>query len=192
MMTPITQEQRRKLVHLSGLLLLPLLPRYPLIVIWVMAGAAVFYLLLEILRIRGRKLPFFSDFAESCKRPYEMGKIGWAAPLLSLGIILSILFFDYPATACGFVQVCLSDTAAALVGQKWGKAKIFYAPNKKLIGSIAFFLTALVGCLLYIPLWISLPLATIGAVLESFPLRDWDNFVIPLGVSFAASLLLWP
>ncbi|MDO8461355.1 MAG: hypothetical protein Q7S98_00690 [Deltaproteobacteria bacterium] len=188
----IFEEAPRKLVHLSGLLLLPFLFRFSLFVVWGLAAASVFYLIVELLRIRRKEIRFVSQWVHACKRASEMKTISWAAPLLAVGIMLSISFFIYPATACGLIHACLADTAAALVGRRWGETKIFYSSHKSYLGSAAYFTTALLATLFYVPFWIALPLAVIGMVLESFPIRDWDNFLIPLGVSFSASLLLWP
>ncbi|MDO8644043.1 MAG: hypothetical protein Q7S00_03625 [bacterium] len=186
------REARRKMVHLSGLLLLPFLPIAPYGVAIFLAVLIVFYLFLELLWKQGKKIPSLSDFAFSCKRVTEEKGVSWAPPLLAGGIGLSLLLFSFPATACGLIHACLGDSAAFVVGRWKGNKRIFYSRHKSYLGSFAYFATTALACSFYVPFWMAVTLAAIGAVLESFPLRSGDNFILPLGISFAASLLLWP
>lgn len=186
----ISHETSRKLIHLTGLLFLPFFSDHAWLVVWILCGASAFYILLELIDKKWQ-IPVFAGMVNSCKRPEERNQIDWGAPLLAAGIACSLVFFDYPETACGLIHVCLCDAVAAFAGKRWGKRKIFYTDNKTFFGSFAFFVTAVLTCAIFIPFWMAVAIAFIGAVLESIPMRHWDNFVIPVGVSFCASLLLW-
>mgnify|MGYP001594867520 CR=1 FL=1 len=185
----ISHETSRKLIHLTGLLFLPFFSHNARLVILVLSIATGFYLLIEIFSKKW-PLPIFAGMVRACKRPEEKNTIDWGAPLLALGIITSLIFFDYPETTCGLIHVCLCDAVAAFAGRQWGKRKIFYTYNKTYFGSFAFFVSATLACSIFIPFWMAVAIAFIGTILESIPMRHWDNFVIPLGVSFCASLLL--
>jgi dolichol kinase len=169
---------------------LPFFSSYGSVVIWVLSSAAILYIGIELIQKKW-KVPIFTGMVESCKRPVEKNMVDWGAPLLAAGIVVSLLVFDYPETTCGVIHVCLCDAIAAFVGREWGKKKIFYTYNKTYVGSLAYFISASLACSLFIPFWMAVAVGFIGTILESIPMRHWDNFVIPVGVSFCASLLLW-
>ena len=84
----------------------------------------------------------------------------------------------------------VADSAASIIGARWGR--IFWSHNrlKSLEGSTAFLVSAIVCASVYLPLRSAVPLAIIAAVIESLPLQDWDNFVMPVGAGLIAATLM--
>jgi len=181
------KELLRKLLHLPGLLFLYIASYSPQASAALLGFLIVLYLLSWLLaRKKGRGLPFFDFFTRSFERN---GSLDWGPVFLALGLGLSLLFFDLRFATFGFLQICLADGAAALAGSSLGKASIFYSPQKTYVGSLAFFITAFLAQLPFCSLGASLLLAAVGTLLESLPLRTWDNLIVPLGVTFFAQVL---
>ncbi len=105
-------------------------------------------------------------------------------------VFFTILLFPKFVAVASLTFLALGDVSAAVVGEKWGRMKIF---NKSLEGFLAFFLTAWVSgwglSFLYpdltpfIIFWGSLT----AALVELLPLPVDDNFSIPL----LTSLVMW-
>jgi len=116
------------------------------------------------------------------------------ATYVMLGALLSIWLFPKPiAIAVLFIQV-VSDTAASLVGLRYGRTRFL---GKSIAGSSAFFLTAFVILAL---LWpetkeINLVGAAVATVAEAVPALRFgryelnDNLVVPLLTGIVLSLL---
>ena len=84
-----------------------------------------------------------------------------------------------------------SDTAAAIIGKKYGKTKIF---NKTLEGSFAFLLTSFIIALAMYPqidLKVSLVAIIVATIVEMLPLNIDDNFSVPVTVALITSIGVW-
>ncbi len=128
-------------------------------------------------------LPLMGDLTEFLKREE---KIDLGPPLLGIGILISLLFFKYQIAACAVLQVCVADSTACLSGKYFGKKNVFYSPQKTYLGCFVFFLTAFLIQLPFTSALHSLILAAFGMILESLPFGAWDNFLIPIGITFLA------
>ncbi len=186
---PFKKELFRKLLHLPGLFFLFLSKEHFLL--------SVFLLTLLIF------LYFASWFLEHSKKAHGIFAVShltrffkrstsfdWGPPALALGILLSLLLFDYHVAALGILQVCIADGVASLAGKKWGRTKIFYSKNKSYLGSFCFFVAAFFIQLPFIPLPFSLLLALWGTFLESLPNKGFDNLMVPVGVGLVAQFLI--
>ena len=99
---------------------------------------------------------------------------------------LCVLVFPKLITITAFAVLIISDSAAALVGRRFGKKKFF---NKSVEGSTAFFLSALIviaatpkisaGAGEY---FIAIVAAAIGTVVEALSIGIDDNLSIPLSI----------
>jgi dolichol kinase len=58
--------------------------------------------------------------------------------------------------------------------------------NKSLEGSLAFFITAFICALIYVPLKTALIVSLVSCIIESLPV-EFDNISVPLGTG----LFLW-
>ena len=189
---PYSQEIKRKLVHLSSLWMavaLLLLPRtFCVILFGVMTVLTViveyaYYRRIPVIR------QCYGFFFGRMLRDYGDGKfhLSGGAPVLAAACV-SALFFKTPYSALAMATMLLADTAAALIGRRFGSHRF---PNgKSLEGCLAFFVTgALVMTGGYFafayPLLVLAGgiLGIVGAtLLELFncELHLDDNFTIPL------------
>ena len=89
--------------------------------------------------------------------------------------------------------LAVSDTAAALIGRKFGRIPLRITGGKKTLeGSAAFLVTAFISILIPMEIWSGLPsgdiavtallAAGIAAVVELFAFSGLDNILIPLAV----------
>ena len=184
-----SEEILRKTLHLPGLAFLALAYYSKTASISLLASLILLYFVSwSLMRWKGVGIPLISHLTERLKRE---GAIDLGPPLLALGILLTLLFFDLRSAACGILQVCVADGAAAVVGKKWGVEKIFYSPKKSYWGALAFFVFAFLIQLPMISWKHSVLLALVGTFLESLPFGAFDNLLIPVGVGLIAFRFLF-
>ncbi len=197
------QEVYRKLVHLSSLwmsLWMLLVPR---------GWAAFTFGLLLVLNIlveygHYRKWKVIHPLYELIfgqmmrkKRPGVKFQLSGGPPLLAAAL-LSVALFPRPYAVAAFTIMLLGDTAAALIGRRWGKTK--FANGKSLEGTLAFIIVGLVVISLigigfrfsgveYLLGFIGVPLAAL-AEFHNKKLRIDDNFSIPLIIGCVLCLAL--
>jgi dolichol kinase len=182
------KELARKSLHLPGLFFLFLGKYYPLLSIGLLTSLILLYFVsLGIRSHGGRGIPFISDLT---KRLQRNGGVDWGPPLLAVGILIVIAFFDFRAAACAVFQICVADGAASLAGKRWGTRKLFYSTQKSYWGTFAFFAAAVLCQLLFVPMKVSLALAAAGTLIESLSPTPWDNLLVPTGVALLAGYLL--
>ena len=181
-------EVWRKLLHLFALTI-PIGYYY---VPWYVGAAICFAfflisLIIDIARFRDWSIQrFWLRFAAPIVRPKERDNFTGATNILASGW-LCIVLFATPAAAMGII---LGDTAAALVGRRWGRHPI--TGNRTWEGSAAFLVAAVAGGVL-LP-GISWPLAVAAAVLativEAVSRRVDDNLSVPLVVGLFVHIML--
>jgi dolichol kinase len=104
------------------------------------------------------------------------------------GAALTILLFREDIVIVSLLVLSLADSAAAIVGLKYGNTKLF---QKSLEGSIAFFLTSLVIILSLtsFPLGIQIIAAMTATVSELFSNETInDNLLVPFATAATLSI----
>lgn len=188
------QEILRKLIHLSSLWMVAAIYFLPKSIALIVFG---FLFLGNVLveYAAYRNWPFltpvfnvlFSKMMRSTEKCQGFHLTG--APYVFAAAFLSTLFFPKIAAMFGLTVMLLSDTAAALIGRKFGVHKIEQLP-KTVEGTIAFWTTGFAVLLIYrvafaLPdlsiLWgiIGITLAMIAELYEK-QIRIDDNFSIPM------------
>ncbi len=137
------RELQRKLIHLSSL--------WMVFIIWYMQSKNaimffgllyIFILISELLRIYNK---FFRDMYNSFflplmraheKKQNNTSFVG--AYYVVLAVFIAVTCFSKAIAITSISVMLISDSAAALIGQKFGKNKIL---NKTLEGSMAFMIT---------------------------------------------------
>ena len=126
--------------------------------------------------IRGKRIPVFSDFVEK----YERGGSplpGYGSAWYAIGVLAAALFIkDVNQLSAAICLIALGDGFATIAG-KGGKFRLPYNKGKTLEGTLAFFLASLSSWIFIGPL--ALPLAALGAIVESLPIPIDDNLTIP-------------
>jgi dolichol kinase len=115
-----------------------------------------------------------------------------------LGLITIVFFFSKQANQIAILILAIGDPAAAIVGQLYGKTKIFR--GKSVEGSITFLGVAFACSLIYILCLgnTTLPAAIAGAIViamascatELFTVKIDDNFSIPVISAAVASFFV--
>ncbi|MFZ5995423.1 MAG: diacylglycerol/polyprenol kinase family protein [Thermodesulfobacteriota bacterium] len=182
-------EYWRKAFHLCGLCI-PLayacLPENIFLYLFYPMAAAFITIDLARLRIKwlGR---IFLRVAKNLLRDREYGRP--AASLYYLaGSGLTIILFPKQIAIAALIVQTLSDTAAALAGQRLGRHRI---GNKTVEGSAAFFVSAWIILAVYFgrePLKHLLP-ALAGTLAELFPSPIDDNLTVPLVIGLSYMVL---
>ena len=97
----------------------------------------------------------------------------------------------------GVFALNFGDSAAALIGKRFGKYSMKFKNGKSAIGSLAFIIATFISinilmlCIGFeVVLWKLLVLSIVGAFMEFFS-DDLDNFLIPITVGFLAFVLLF-
>ena len=152
----------------------------------------------DVLRIfhepTGRLYDRYLGFLLRRHERFDAGRKLNGATWVLLSAVLCILVFPKVIFVTAFAILIVSDTAAALVGRRYGRHR--FLGGKSLEGSSAFFMSALLVVLLapkleYLPLEyvIGLTSALFGAVVEALPIPLDDNLSIPLSIGGAMWLL---
>jgi len=97
---------------------------------------------------------------------------------------LVILLFSKPVAICAIAFIAIGDSAAALVGRRWG----FHKYGKKSYEGSAGFLTAAMAVAFFcryiygdqLPLLIGISGAVLATIVEGLSVHSDDNMTVPL------------
>ena len=190
-------ELIRKTIHLSSIgipLIYGLAGRE--VMLWLLIPATVITVIVEILRlnspaIEARVRTMFGGIMREHELAETHRKISGAAWVL-LSATFCVIVFPTMITIAGFTILIVSDTAAALIGRRFGRNRF---NGKSLEGSLAFFLTAIAVVAIVMGLY-DAPLvflttgivaAFIATAAEAFShgANFDDNLTIPMSFGFA-------
>lgn len=168
----------RKVIHLSALLV-PLVSELTSksLVLTALSIVTIAYVLGEVLRLKGRPLPFITPFTLKMSRPEERTGFIVRPAYFAIGIILALVL--YPS-AIAYASVCIGvigDAVAAIVGRRFGHQRI--VKRKTVEGFVA----GLVAAFLLASFFVSPLIALLGAVgamiMELIDVPD-DNLTMPI------------
>ena len=152
----------------------------------------VLFILVDVLRHKVEWIQsFFNLFFDSMLRSHEQeGKLTGATWVM-IGAVISIMIFSKPVAIIALIFMSLGDTAAGLIGQRFGKHKIW---DKSLEGFFGGLLVCVIVALTFptLPLTVSLSGAVAAMVMELVPIPLDDNFKIPLGSGAIMMMLSTP
>lgn len=185
----VSAESTRKLLHTVAGLLVAIFP-------WVLTLAEVVTLGLGFVVVLA-----VSQYFNLLPSIHTVARATWGEIMFPLGLLLAaLLFFRSHPTAFqyGALILALPDSAAAIIGQRWGKHSYSLGGAKKSgEGSMAFFIIA-VSVSLLVGFYSGLPLSDLflrsvlvsGAltIVEAISGRGMDNFTLP---SAAGALAVW-
>ena len=137
--------------------------------------------LIEYLRINSISVKnIFDKYLFSMLRNHEKSGKYTGATWVFISSTLSIGIFPKDIAIISLIYMSIGDTAAGLIGRKFGRIKIY---NKTLEGALAGFIVCLIVGLM-IDLNLSKTVVAIGAlsaaIIELMPISIDDNLRIPL------------
>ncbi len=184
------RELLRKAIHISGILLIPLLLWKREVFSLVCLALLAIYLFSEWCLKKGFSLPLLTTLNLHSKRDHERDHLSKGAVFLLLSAAILPFLFGIQASAIGLSQTFIGDAFAGVLGKKFGHKKIPFSPEKSWAGSLAFFVSAFLITLYFVPIRPAFFFALAGTLLEALPLPDYDNVIIPVGVSLLAYLFI--
>jgi len=177
-------EIARRLVHATAFGI-PFLARLSFPgALFILLTASLFYSVSEYLRLNGLVFPAFGNITRHTIREPERRRFAIAPLTLAAGVSASLLF-PHPIPFVAVGVVAFGDTTAGLVGQFFGRTPLFYSPAKTLEGMFASFLACLAVTYAFLTPWHALAVSLFASFVESLPLKDWDNCVVPVSVAVA-------
>lgn len=193
-MIPLS-EYKRKLIHLFNLAI-PFGYLYVFPEKWVfvklLSILMVLFIIFDILRHKVTWVKsLFSLFIDSMLRSHEQeGKLTGATWVM-IGAVISIILFSKPVAIIALIFMSLGDSAAGLIGQRYGKHKIWNKTWEGFFGGL--FVCIIIGMnYSLLPMTISLSGAVAAMVMEIVPIPLDDNFKIPLGAGAIMMMLSTP
>ncbi len=193
-MIPLS-EYKRKLIHLFNLAI-PFGYLYVFPEKWVfvklLSILMVLFIIFDILRHKVTWVKsLFSLFIDSMLRSHEQeGKLTGATWVM-IGAVISIILFSKPVAIIALIFMSLGDSAAGLIGQRYGKHKIWNKSWEGFFGGL--FVCIIIGMnYSLLPMTISLSGAVAAMVMEILPIPLDDNFKIPLGAGAIMMMLSTP
>ncbi len=190
---PFRKEFYRKLTHL-GALVIPGGYYYfnfsRAEMLSIMIPIAVSMIFIDISRLRGwRFWNLFKPMITSMARDHELkGDFTGAAYILTTACLV-IALFDKPVAIASLAFIMTGDTAAALIGRKFG---IHRFKQKSIEGSLAFLAAAIIIAFFIpdLPINIGLMGAAVATITEAVSFKIDDNATVPLVSGLVMHLLL--
>ena len=136
------QEFYRKLVHISSSVIAFLLWYFgkDIILPWLLLVSILLPLLDYLRKYFPRLQQIYYNLFGIITRPYEYHELSGASWVF-MGAGVTTYLFNEKAAVIALLVMSLSDSAAAMIGIKYGNTRLF---NKSLEGSLAFFITTYV------------------------------------------------
>lgn len=188
-------EYLRKLIHIFNLSI-PIGYMYIVPEKWMMVlilfGISILFLFVDIMRHRVPMVKnLFENIFGSMLRSHERDGKLTGATWVMFGSVITIILFSKQVAIIALIFMSLGDTAAGLIGQRFGKHKIW---DKSWEGFIAGLAVCIIIALNYklLPIHVSVSGAIAAMVMELLPIPLDDNFKIPLGSGAIMMMFMTP
>lgn len=180
-LTSLRKEFFRKTIHICTAFV-PLFMHFARVpAILCLCAAGVLYIIAESLRSNGHEIPLVSDITAAAARKRDENKFVLGPVTLVAGIIAAALLWDEKAASVGILALAFGDGLASLAGKSFGKIRVPYTHGKTVEGSLTCFAAIFSSTFLVTDnCQMSLLVATLGALIEVLPLKDFDNLIIPI------------
>lgn len=184
-------EIKRKLFHHLALIYLLIYWVCPRMIAIVLMGIATLTVgAVEFIRLRRPEMNawFLQKFGGIHRESEIMRTSGIFWTLLGCWATM-VIFTNARIVLPALGFLVFGDTAAALVGKKWGKTPWEHDPKKSKEGSAGFVVASLVWSIFFLKWPVAFVGSVFGAWVESRKWRFNDNFMIPLLSGGALSIL---
>ncbi|MBS3102698.1 hypothetical protein J4458_04610 [Candidatus Woesearchaeota archaeon] len=185
-------EFKRQSFHFLFGIFIVILLMYGLIDKWILLYSAIIGIIISFLSTR-IKIPVISWFLQNFERSEDMEKFpGKGAISYLIGAFLAALFFPMDIAMPSILILAFGDSVSRLFGIHYGKRKHLLNGDKFIEGSVAGFIAAFIGALIFLPWHEALFASLVAMVVESIELKLGrtqidDNVVIPL----VAGIAIW-
>lgn len=184
----LKRELQRKSIHLSMMVIpvwLYVTPKnWGLLGLIIATSATVVSDLLRLTDHRLRR--FFMRLFRSLIRSHEEEHL-LGSTYFMIAALLCVLAFDEKVAVAALVFLILGDTAAAVIGKRYGRPRYW---GKSFQGSLAcFFTCVIVGAALLDNAWVILVGALTATIAEALPVPMDDNMRVPIISGLAMQLV---
>ena len=158
-------------------------------VLLIVGIGTILIVVFDFLRIYTKQVQRIYNFLfKEVTRDFESHRLTGASYVM-IGALIVLSIFESRICIPALLIMSFSDSAAAIIGKKYGKTKIF---NKTLEGSLAFLLTSFVIVIFFIPdidFTFSIIAIIASTIVELMPKSNLDdNLLIPIVSAFIISL----
>ena len=183
-MAPKSHETGRNVFHVIAGLAVAFLFYLGIIDVWALLAVTLCGFALSVAR-RRKKVPVIDWFLRRFEREDVMGKFpGRGAFYLFLGMLLSAALFPRDVACASMAILALGDGVSPIVGMHKGRIRHPLSPGRMLEGSVAGFIAAALGAMLFVPLPEALLASFIAMAVEAVDTvkgrRLEDNITMPL------------
>ena len=148
------------------------------------------YTLMEYFRFSGVKIPVFSTITSIASRPRDIGRFVMGPVTLGLGALLALLLYPSNAAAVAIYALAFGDGIASLAGKTIGRWRPAFMLGKSVEGSLACFIVVFTcAYAVCANAQIAFAAAFTATVVESLPLKDYDNLAIPVTVGLIIQIV---
>ncbi len=188
----IKKELFRKTIHMmSALIPLFVYLTSKHMVLFSLGVIAILYAISEFFRCRGRQVKIISRIVEVANRKDVIMRFSLGPITLSLGAMITLYFFPIYIATIAIFSLSFGDGVASLIGKMFGKRQLIFE-GKTCAGSLGCFVATFIAEFLFThSLSLSLFVAFFTALIELFPLKDFDNLLIPILVAILTKWYLF-
>jgi len=141
------------------------------------------YTLMEYLRLSGVKVPVVSSITAMASRPRDFGHFVMGPVTLGLGALFALLIYPSTAAIIAIYALAFGDGIASLAGKFFGRWRPAFLFGKSIEGCAACFTVVFISAYMVSgSVYIASAAAFTAMVVESLPLGDYDNLLIPVTV----------
>jgi phytol kinase len=156
-----------------------------------LAAGTLFYAFAEASRRQGNIILLVSELTVIASRERDGNRFVLGPVTLGLGAMLSLLLYPLPAASIAIFSLAFGDGFASLVGTVVRGPRVPFLRSKTFSGSSACFMAVFLVTLSITGNPVDAVIVGVAAtVLESLPVGDFDNIIIPFGVGMIAARLL--
>ncbi len=184
----ISFESRRKIFHMCFGIFLLILMYFQIVNRFTLVLILLVGILMSIVA-KKIKIPIIHNMLLLFERKTDLKKFpGKGAIYYVLGMIIVLTLFPTDVAFAAIMVLALGDTVSNIIGRKFGR-KMPFSTNKTVKGSIAGFIAALIGTVLFLQPAEAIICAFAGMFTESFDCPIDDNITVPLGAALGVVIL---
>ena len=188
-MISIRKEIFRKMVHLTSVLIVASYYYFgKQVTLYLLAVTLILFIESEYVRIEWKRtLPLVHDGIRKKERHTMAGHV-----FFLIGAIISISIFDMNIAIAAILMTTFGDSAAAIIGRKFGRTWIPRIRSKSLEGCFAeLVVNLIIGYIFLDNLIVLLVMAFTATIVETLIEKLDDNLLIPVFSGFNGQIVVW-